>query len=192
MRDSLSTLRWHLHRVIEKMGYIGNAAIALLLSLLLAYLILVLPLQSHVSEAKALSTEQTSSPANVRMTEEEKFEIFEKALPSVDKRATAIQSFMDVAIEEGLQPNEITYKTENRVGDPFSHYHVEFGLYASYPKIQHFLNKLLQQLNYVAIASLTYHRETVKDSNVEARIHLVFHFNRLSAEASSQLRGQER
>ncbi len=190
MRDSLSTLRWHLYRTAEKLGYTGNVAVTLLLALLLFYLVLVLPLKEHVFEAKNLSTEQSTPSVNVAMTDEEKFRIFEKALPSIDKRASAIQSFMNIAVAEGLQPNEITYKAEKRVGDPFSHYHIEFGLYARYPEIQQFLNKLLQQLNYVAIESLTYHRETVNDSNVEARIHLVFHFNRLPTEALAQLKGQ--
>ncbi len=85
---------------------------------------------------------------------------------------------MDIAIAEGLQPNEVTYKTEKRSGDPFSHYHVEFSLYETYPDIQHFLSVLLHKLNYVSLESITYNRETVKDDRVEARVHLVFHFSR--------------
>jgi len=124
------------------------------------------------------------------MSEEAKLSAFEKALPTVANRASALQSFMDIAIAENLEPNEIAYKTVNQIGDPFSHYHVQFALYAPYPAIQHFLSELLHQLNYVSIESLTYERQTVKDQSVEARVHLVFHFNRLAAETTTALVGE--
>jgi len=171
-------LQWHLHRMAERLGVIGNLAIALLVLAVAAYLLLLRPLSSELDAVKAASQEPSKREGRSGISDAERYDAFEQALPSIATRPSAIQSLVDIAISEGLQPNEITYKTENRLNDPFSHYHVEFGLYAPYPDIQHFLSVLLHKLNFVSIESITYNRETVKDDRVEARVHLAFHFSR--------------
>ncbi len=175
----VSTLQWHLYRGFEKLGLLGNIAMVLFGLLIIAYFSLLRPLSQSVDEAKFLSKEQPNQTIKTTMTDEEQLGAFQKALPSVASRASMIQSFMDIAIAEDLQPNEIAYKTQNKAGDVLSHYHVEFSLYAPYPDIQHFLSLSLHQLNYVSIETISFNRESVKDENVEARIHLVFHFNQL-------------
>ncbi|MFW5440281.1 MAG: hypothetical protein ACKE5M_06295 [Methylophilaceae bacterium] len=181
----LPTLHWHLYRIAEKLGNLGKIAIVLLVAAAIAYVVLLRPLSSSVDEARFLLTEQPEQELKQAMSDEERLSAFQKALPSINMRASAIQSFMDIAMSEGLQPNEVAYK-EARLGVALSQYHVEFSLYAPYPEIQHFLSVLLHQLNYVSIESLTLNRESVKGEDVEAHIHLVFHFNRLPAQPSGQ------
>ncbi len=180
----VATLQWHLYRAFERLGYIGNLAIALFGLLIIAYFSFVRPLSLSLDEAKSLSIEQPNQIQQTAMTEEEELKAFQHALPSVANRASKIQSFMDIAIAEDLQPNEVAYKTEDNAGDLLSHYHVEFSLYAPYPDIQRFLSLSLHQLNYVSIENISFNRESVKDENVEARIHLVFHFNKLAKQAA--------
>lgn len=182
----MQVLQWHLYRTVEKLGSLGNAAIMLLVLTVIAYFILLRPLTITLEDMKLLAVGQSQHTVNTEITDADRASAFQQALPSISKRASAIQLFMDIAIAEGLQPNEISYKTEVRSGEPFSHYHVEFSLYAPYADIQHFLSVLLHALNYVSIESLTLSRESVKDEDVEARVQLVFHFNRQTVALAGQ------
>jgi len=189
----MQVLQWRFYRTVERLGGVGLAAIVLLLFVLLAYLLLVRPLMANVAAEELAADGQSEPVAKVKVvTDTDRLNTFKQALPSVAQRTSAIQSFMDVAIAEKLQPNEIAYKTETRAEDPFSHYHVEFSLYAPYADIQHFLSVLLNKLNYVSIEALTLIRESVKDEDVDARVHLVFHFNQQQVGQSSKAMAEKR
>lgn len=187
MRNGLMpVLQWYLYRTVERLGSLGNAAMILFGLTAIAYFTLLCPLKTALEEVKQLSAGQAKPVLNAVATDADKLNAFQQALPSVSKRAGAIQSLMDIAIAEGLQPNEIAYKTAVRKEDPLSHYYVEFNLYAPYADIQHFLSVLLHKLNFVSIASLTFSRESIQDDYVEARVQLVFHFSRQPIELVGQ------
>lgn len=176
MQMILTQFKWQVYRAIERLGALGNAALLLALATIVAYILLVRPLATQVAEALQpidLKPNQALPASNA-----DKLPQFLASLPSVANRASATKTLMDIAASENLLLDEVSYKTDIKPNDPINHYHVEFSLYASYPEIQHFLSALLNQMPFVSLESLTFSRESVQDSIVEARIHLIFHFRK--------------
>jgi hypothetical protein len=166
--------KWQFYRTIERLGWLGNAALALLLAAALAYLLLLRPMAARLSDASQpvhLKPAQTQPASNATQLQQ-----YLASLPPVANRASAIKALMDISATQNLLLDEVSYKIDTKPNDAINHYHVEFSLFASYPEIQHFLSELLHQMRFVSVESLTFSRESVQDSVVEARIHLVFHF----------------
>ncbi len=178
MQIILQQFKWQIYRAIERLGALGNAALLLVLAVVVAYILLVRPLAIQVAEvAPAFVAKQASSaPA----TNASKLPQFLANLPPVTQRASATKSLMDIAASENLLLDEVSYKTVTLPNDPINHYHVEFSVFASYPEMQHFLSSLLHKMPFISIESLTFKRESAQDEIVEARIHLVFHFSQPS------------
>lgn len=175
MQMMLDQFKWQVYRSVERLGALGNAALLLALALGMAYLLMVRPIVNQLAETAPAATvlQSTSAPE----TNAAKLPQFLASLPPVAQRASAVKSLIDIAGSENLLLDEVTYKTVSLPNDAINHYHVEFSLFASYPEIQHFLSSLLHKMPFVSIESLTFNREGVRDEIVEARIHLVFHFN---------------
>jgi Type II secretion system (T2SS), protein M subtype b len=174
MQIILDQFKWQLHRAIERLGALGNAALLLAVTASIAYFLLVRPMAARLAEASKPFELKQASAAPV--TNASKLPLFLASLPPVAQRANATKTLMDVAASENLLLDEVSYKTESRPNDAINHYHVEFNLFASYPETQHFLSSLLNKMPFVSIESLTFQRESAQDDVVEARIHLVFHF----------------
>jgi hypothetical protein len=175
MQAILDQFKWQLHRAIERLGALGNAALLLALATSIAYALFVRPIAARLAAASQPFTMQKTTIAPE--TNASKLPQFLAKLPPISQRASTIKSLIDIAASEKLLLDEVTYKTVTLPNDPINHYHVEFSLFASYPEIQHFLSTLLNKMRFVSIESLTFSRETAQDDVVEARIHLVFHFN---------------
>ena len=167
-----------MYRKIERLGALGNAALFLALATGIAYALFVRPIAARLAVASQPFTMQKTTIAPE--TNSSKLPQFLASLPPVTQRASAIKSLIDIAGDEKLLLDEVTYKTVTLPNDAINHYHVEFSLFASYPEIQHFLSTLLNKMHFVSIESLSFSREGAQEDVVEARIHLVFHFNQES------------
>ncbi len=173
----MSRLQWQLQRTYERLGWLGHVALALLLASAIAYAMLLRPLATQLVEINQSSTIKAKQVLPASVSNATRLNGFLAALPPVANRAVAIKSLMDIAAAEDLLLDEVAYKTYTKSNDAINHYHVEFSLIASYPEIQHFLSSLLNQLPFVSIESLAFNRDSAQDDVVDARIHLVFHFN---------------
>jgi Tfp pilus assembly protein PilO len=176
-------LTWQAYRTVERLGALGLAGVLLLLVAAIAYLFWLRPLQRELETVEKIAN-MPAAPLTQTQSPEQTLQAYLQSLPDVSARATATQSVIHVAEQQGLMLDEVNYKTEARQDDPLAHYHMRFSLYASYPEIQRFLSQLLHELNYVAIESLSLSRESVQDDVVEANIDLVLHFNQLAHEVN--------
>lgn len=175
----LDQFKWQVYRSVERLGALGNAALILVFVAGMAYLFAVRPMAAKL--AKTASPPVLAQTTIAPESNASKLPQFLVSLPPLSQRASAVKSLIDIAGSENLLLDEVTYKTVNLPNDAINHYHVEFSLFASYPEIQHFLSSLLHKTPYISIESLTFNREGVRDEIVEARIHLVFHFNQTTS-----------
>lgn len=175
----MNKLQWQLYRMAERLGVLGLLAMGLMLGAVIVYFMVLQPLVKEFSTVGQSPLEEPMKQVQIEKTDAEILQEFLAALPSIAQRSVAVDAFMEVAAREQLEPDEVTYKAVTRLDDPVSHYQVKFRLNANYADIQHFLSELLHELNYVSIESLKFSRESVKDDEVEADIHLAFHFNQL-------------
>lgn len=172
-------LQWRLYRIFERLGWQGNTAMTLIIVAAIGYIMLLRPLAIELAGFNQASITKPKQAPSASESNDANFSRFLTALPPLASRANAVKSLMDIAATESLVLDEVTYKTESKLNDSINHYHVQFSLIASYPEIQNFLSTLLNQLPYVSVESLTFRRDNAQDELVEARMHLVFHFNQL-------------
>lgn len=173
----ISKLQWRIYRALERLGFIGIIGLLLAVLATAVFFILLLPIQNQIH---SFNHETVKTIVDVsKVSQAEQLNNFLKLLPSVSAKAESVKSLMKIAANQNLQLNEVSYKTLTRLHDPISHYHIEFSLVANYADIQRFVSELMYQLNFVSIESLSLSRESVKDDLVEAKFHLVLHFNML-------------
>jgi cell division protein FtsL len=173
----ISKLQWRLYRTLERLGIIGIIGLSLTVLAAVIFFIFLLPMQNQIYNFNHEAVKTTVLVTKVSQTE--RLNSFLKLLPPVAAKAESVKSLMKIAENQNLQLNEISYKTVTRLHDPISYYHIEFSLVANYADIQRFVSELMYQLNFVSIESLSLSRESVKEDVVEAKFHLVLHFNLL-------------
>ena len=174
----IAQTQWVILRSLERLGWLGGAAVLMLLAVLPAYFLVVSPVKMALAEATQLAS-MPHTTAQKPMTATDNLHAFLQALPPVSNRATSIKAVMDLAASKNMLLDEVTYKADNMLNDAISHTQIEFTVVASYSEIQNFLSTLLHQLNYVSIDALILSREVVQDEVIEARIRLALHFNAL-------------
>ena len=180
----IAQLHWILLRLLERLGWLGNIAILMLLAALSTYFVMISPVEKALAEAIQLAS-AAPKIADKQVTVADNLNTFLSALPPVSSRAASIKAVMEIAASENLLLDEVTYKVDNKVNDAISHTHIEFTIVANYSEIQHFLSTLLHHLNYVSIDSLIFSREAIQDKVVEAQIRLILHFNTLETANAS-------
>ena len=179
---NINTLQWVLLRLIERLSWLGCAGALMLVAALPAYLWIIKPLHNELATTTQIAS-QPQATNQTKISDADQLNTFLSALPSQANRAASVQALMDIAAEERVLPDDVVYKTVQKVDDAIAHYQIEFTLVASYREIQHFLSTLLHRLHYVSIDSVTLSREVVQDEAIEARIRLVLHFNQLQSPA---------
>ena len=182
---NINILQWVLLRLIERLSWQGCAGTLMLVAALPAYLWIIKPLHNELAASMQLAS-QPQVINQTKISDADQLNAFLKAFPSQANRAASVQAVMDIAAEERVLPDDVVYKTVQKVDDAIAHYQIEFTLVASYREIQHFLSTLLHRLNYVSIDSVLLSREVVQDEVIEARIRLVLHFNLLDNQAQTQ------
>ena len=180
---NINHLQWTLLRLVERLNWLGCAGVLMLLAALPAYVWMIKPLNAELAATTQLAN-QPHQTTLTKATEADQLNAFLSALPKQANRASSVQAVMDIAAQEHVLLDDVTYKTDAKQNDAIHHYQVEFTLLASYSEVQHFLSTLLHTLNYVSIESIVLSREVVQDEVVEARIRLVLHFNQLQSLAS--------
>jgi predicted PurR-regulated permease PerM len=156
----ISKLQWRLYRTLERLGIVGIIGFLLVVLAAVVFFIFLLPMQNQIHNFNHDAVKTTVVVTKVSQAEQ--LNSFLKQLPPVAAKAAAVKSLMRIAENQNLQLNEVSYKTVTRLHDPISYYHIEFSL-----------------LNFVSIESLSLSRESVKEDVVEAKFHLVLHFNLL-------------
>lgn len=167
-------LKWRFYRFAESQSLVFKQALALLLIVLLGYMLVYRPQQfnlANLTEAQAskISSTKTVAPAL-------DLNAYTAQFPKIAMRAAKINALIDIAKQQNLLLDEVTYKSEVNNGQPLNRYQMAFSLFAPYPEVHRFLSSVLMQMPFVAVDSLNISRENVLDDVVEARVQLTFYF----------------
>ncbi len=165
-------LKWRVYRLAERLSLIAKLALVLLVATLLSYVWVYRPLQSNLAN---LTTTQKSG-AQIAVTPPADASAYMAQFPKIATRAAKINALINIAKQQNILLDEVTYKSDTDSNQPLSHYQVAFGVFAPYPEVHHFLSSVLVEMPYVAVDSLNISRENVLDEVVEARVQLTFYF----------------
>lgn len=181
----ISQLKWQIYRLIERLDTLTKIALGVLCALLLIYVVVHQPQQSTLAGLMQNTVDQAAIEAGqvqggqVQAAPSPATDLaaYVAQFPKLATRAGKINALIDLAKQQNLLLDEITYKTETKLNQPLSPYQVEFSLFAPYAEVHQFLSAVLTQMPYVALGGLTLRRENVQDDVVEARIQLIFYFD---------------
>lgn len=169
--------RWQLNRLIEQLDIFGKLALVLSVLALIAYVFIVMPKQSQLTQQIADSNNQQDyQPTNPALVKEASLKAFANQFPKLHDRANEVKKLMDAAELHAIQLDNVTYDTAHQQNDFFHHYFVDFTIKERYSNTYNFLSDLLTQMPFASIASLSLQRDSTKNENVETKIKLNLHF----------------
>lgn len=169
-------LVWSMVRLVEKLSLISKLALFLLLLISLAYLLLYRPQLQSFQVLKAQLMSQSQAKPIAANQQKNQLITYLAQFPITSARAASVGTLVDIAKQENILLDEITYKSDANADASFNRYHVSFSLFAKYAEVHHFLQSVLTQMPFVALETLNLSRETVEDELIEARIQLCFYF----------------
>jgi hypothetical protein len=172
---------WHLHRGKDRLGALGLLGVGLLLLTILSYLFWLLPLKNTLAQTTLTANSAQQVVYNPVQAQQLNLQRYLSALPNISQRNASVQSIMHLVAANNLVLDEVRYQSEIRQDSPIARYHMQFSVLASDQKVRELLSHILHEHDFVGIESLSLSRETVVDSMVEARVHLVMHFNAANA-----------
>jgi hypothetical protein len=170
----IAQFKWRVYRFAERLSLTVKLALALLAAALLSYVLLYRPQQQNLASLAKTQTNQTT--ANKAIAPYADVNAYTSQFPKITSRAAKINALIDIAKQQNILLDEITYKSDSDINHPINHYQMAFSVFAPYPEVHHFLSSILIAMPYVAIDSLNISRESVLDDVVEARIQLTFYF----------------
>lgn len=168
-------IKWLVYRLAESLSLIAKLAFTLLAVVLLGYVLVYRPQQQNLASLTATQNSKASTVQTI-ISPTADLGAYTAQFPNLPTRAAKINSLIEIAKQQNLLLDEVTYKSEVNDGQPLNRYQVVFSVFAPYPEVHHFLSSILTQMPYVAVDSLNFSRESVQDDVVEARIQLTFYF----------------
>ena len=171
----LNQLKWLFFRVSDELSLTSKLALLLLLLTLLDVLMVYLPRQQALTRLTQISASQHNTPP-ASANPAQPLQRYVAQFPAQATRASQLSRLVDLAKQEQLLLDEVTYKTQQLAGQAFSQTSVEFSVIDTYPNVHRFLNRVLADMPFVTIDTLRLTRENVLDNAVEARIRLTFYF----------------
>lgn len=171
----MSRVLWFVHRQSETLGPAGLLTLALAFCCAGLYQWAWLPAQQAYDEAKSTPhTEIKNQPS--KASPEVELQAFLADFPALQERSASLDTLLQLAAEEHIALNEISYKLERTKDDALAHYHVDFDMTARYPVTRRYLNRLLLALPHASLDSLSLHRDDLEDGLVQTRVRLTLHF----------------
>lgn len=163
---------WYSTRFAENLGMPGLAALALALIILLYVPFAIWPAQEQLNQLNSAKPSMASKQKAAAVSPENAF--FEQ-FPSVNQLSLELQSIFDIAQNNGLGLEEVTYKKSQQPNARIVNYHVDFMLKASYPATRAFLTDTLAALHYVSLDQFTVTRPNLQSNEVQSNIRLTIH-----------------
>jgi hypothetical protein len=177
IKKMLVQVKWRLFRAYESLSLLGKVGLFLILATLLVYYFIYQPQRKYFASLQ-LDSMMEQQPTTSKPAPHANLNQYISEFPSLATRASKLNQLVEIAKQQQLLLNEVTYKTESNIHQPINRYQVELSVLASYPAIHHFISSVLQKMPFVAIESLNLSRESRQDEAVEARIVLTFFFKR--------------
>ena len=170
-------VKWTAMRFIERLGMAGSLALLLAIFCIGFTSFVIAPTQAALSVLNAQKdTPAETITAKPPPSKAEQLQAFTQRFPPLSERTANVQKMMALAQSMQLALDEISYKSEQRPDDALTHYHIDFSVMASYPKMRQFLSTVLATLPNTSLDAINISRENTTDEVVATRVRLTLHF----------------
>lgn len=179
----LGRIRWHLHEVVEALGLIGAVGLACAAAALSLWLFAVEPTRREIAELKSLADEMAAKDGSRKthaklaaITPAQRLATFFEQFPREDGVLDAVEKLFNSASEFGIKVDEGRYQLKGGASDVLTRYEIDVPVRGTYSRVRAFVNKLLADVPYVALASLTFEREKASAAELNAIVQLTLFF----------------
>lgn len=172
-------LDYRLRAALHRLGRVGVLGLALLAGAAMFYFSTVRPAQNglatlqdrleRVAHRDAPGRALRPSSAISRMNE------FMDFFPPLESAPRWLNRVYAIARREKLELPQGAYKLSEDPALLLSHYHVSFPVRGDYLQIRRFIAQVLDEVPFASLESVTFQRQRVSDSAVEANVSLTLH-----------------
>ncbi len=166
-------LNWLLTKTVEKVGLSGWLLFAMIIVVTVYALCVLIPTQQRLAELElqpkpkpVKQTFVTATPHQIPVLEN---------MPETNALTASLQQFFNIVDPHGLVINEVSYNEQQRKGDPVVRYHINFAVEQDYPTIKSFVLSALEALPYLALDTVSFERESVKQGSVVANLRFTLY-----------------
>lgn len=169
----MKRLEWEARKWADYFGVQGLVGLGLVVLALLAFLGGVLP-----AEAKLLRTTNTAvelqsrhaNPAAYALPVESDLTSFYKSLPSERNAIQQMRKIYQIADKQSLRLSQGEYKFTREKDAHLGSYQITLPVKGSYIQIKKFIAKTMNAMPTLALDGVTFKRETIGGTEVEAKI----------------------
>lgn len=169
-------LRWTLHRLAERLGWLGWLALGLSIVLLLNLLWMAHSASLRLAQAEAEVAALTAGPLASAHAQPADPNRYVQLFPEVSQRNQIISDIMALAASMHLRLDNVRYRHVQVQALGLQQTVMEFTLFASYPSVRPFLGALLQRWPALSLDAMTMNRASRFDAELELHLRLNLYF----------------
>jgi Tfp pilus assembly protein PilO len=179
---SLRKIAWWLRHGRRTAGPVGLAGLALLLGAVLFYVATVPSSQARLTElrqATASLHERLQRAAgsfdDFARTPEEQLANFYGAFPAIGATPDLLDKIYRAAARRGLTLQQGEYRTKRDRSSLLTRYQISLPVSGPYLQVREFLADVLRQIPFLALDNVSFQREKIGESVVEARVNFTLY-----------------
>lgn len=172
----MNRISWQLRYWISQLSREGRLGLSLLGISLVIYLLVFIPGQSQVTQFQnEIASLTSASSARVKLalpTTTDQLTAFYRNFPPQRSAPDWLDKIYHAARHENLALNEGKYRAKHQHNGSLIRYKISLPVTGSYRQIQHFLATVMEGIPSVALDGVTFERNKIGDTNVNAKIKL--------------------
>lgn len=167
---------------LERLGWPGVVAIALLFFSLSFYVSALLPLQQQLDDLTQRASQDSGTrpamqptPAS-RPQADQQLQQFYHSFPAQTALADQLDQLYRAASAHGIQLEKGDYQASREQQTGLIRYQITLPVSGSYPKLRQFIRALLRDMPGMAIDSIRLEREAIGENQISAELRLTLYF----------------
>jgi hypothetical protein len=171
-------MNWHLRRQLNHLGWPGIMGLGLLAFSMMFYLSAIRPLESQLDDtrqqAQALGKYvQPAKPVDeASANPAEKLSGFYKFFPKTSSTPDWLAKIYSAAELQNLVLQQGEYRLVHDANGRLVHYEIFFPVKGDYVQIRKFLARIMSEIPYLSLDSISFQRQKIGDAVVESQIKL--------------------
>ena len=174
----LAKINWYLRRSLNHLGWPGIMGLGLLAFSLMFYLSAIRPLKSQLEDMRqqvqALGkyVQSTKPVDEVSANPAEKLSGFYKFFPKTSSTPDWLAKIYGAAGQQNLVLQQGEYRLVHDSNGRLVRYQIFFPVKGDYVQIRKFLTRIMSEIPYLSLDSISFQRQKIGDAFVESQIKL--------------------
>ena len=167
-------LVWNFRQAQRRYGWVGVAAVVILICTISYYLSYVRPAVAHLEEIRlqAASLDKLTHTTGGASSITEQLSAFHKFFPESSQSPDLLAKIYAAAVKQKVRLGQGEYRLARDQGGYLLRYQIQLPVKAEYLQIRGFINQVLSELPNVSMDSISFRRRRTFDPVLDAQIEL--------------------